>query len=571
MDPSFYRTRLLLDLSRTFLFPELFLSAALYFSPWQPRGRILSIFLHGSFVAVWATAIPRVVGKWPGNIDVLLKMMRAFKTSYVLDVYLQLFEEYQCTTLNTRILWSDNIISMDQEHAKFVLATGFQHFHRGKYQKERMETFLGEGIFNRDDQKWKMHRAIARPFFARDRILDFQIFETYGSRTISILSSLSTSNRACDVQDLYSRFTLDAASEFLFGKNLNTLSASLPDPGQTAMGPKGSATTDAWGTFAYAFEMCQQNVTTRARIGHLWPLFELFRDRNEPHVKVIRRWIDPLVQHSLDEKARLSHSTTTPLEEKNFLQHLAQNIDDPKVIRDQLLNVLLASRDTTASVLTFITYFMAIYPDVTQKMRAEVLEYCGTNGTPSFEQLRGLKYVRAVINETLRIFPPVPLNVRETRSSACLLPPSDRSHQDSDRRPLYMPAHTTIMYFPLLTQRNPALWGPDADEFKPERWLQPESIAKFVANPQMYTPFSAGPRICVGQNYAYNQMAYFLVRLLQKFDSVTLLPEFQPEGSLPPPEWKERNGRQRIEQVWPSGALTLFIKGGLWVKFGTST
>ena len=56
-----------------------------------------------------AREIPRVVGKWPGNIDVLFKMMKAFKTSYILDVYLQLFEEYQCTTLNTRILWSDMV------------------------------------------------------------------------------------------------------------------------------------------------------------------------------------------------------------------------------------------------------------------------------------------------------------------------------------------------------------------------------------------------------------------------------------------------------------------------------
>jgi hypothetical protein len=56
-----------------------------------------------------ARLIPCVVGKWPGNIDVLLDMMRAFKSSYVLDVYLQLFEEYQCTTINTRILWSDTV------------------------------------------------------------------------------------------------------------------------------------------------------------------------------------------------------------------------------------------------------------------------------------------------------------------------------------------------------------------------------------------------------------------------------------------------------------------------------
>jgi hypothetical protein len=90
---------------------------------------VVTIPCHVSFVVIWAIAkavyfnavhakeakqlgakpIPQIIGKWPGNIDVLLKMILAFKTSYVLDVYLQLFEEYRCTTLNTRILWMDNV------------------------------------------------------------------------------------------------------------------------------------------------------------------------------------------------------------------------------------------------------------------------------------------------------------------------------------------------------------------------------------------------------------------------------------------------------------------------------
>jgi len=83
----------------------------------------------------------------------------------------------------------------------------------------------------------------------------------------------------------------------------------------------------------------------------------------------------------------------------------------------------------------------------------------------------------------------------------------------------------------------------------------------------MFTPFSAGPRICIGQNYAYNEMSYFLVRLLQQFDRFTLASETQPEGSLPPPEWKHRQGRQASEKIWPSCAITLYVKGGLWVRF----
>ncbi|KAF5344773.1 hypothetical protein D9757_013427 [Collybiopsis confluens] len=461
------------------------------------------------------------------------------------------------------------IITMDQEHTKFVLSTGFEHFWRGTRQKERMERFFGQGIFNRDDEMWRMHRGNTRPFFARERISDFDIFERYTNRTLSIISSFQSSgnggSQALDVQDLYSRFALDAASEFLFGKNLDTLSASLPIAGKTRMGPKGSATEDPWGSFTSAFEMAQQVIAARSRMGYFWPMFELLGDKNAANTSVVHRWLDPLVKSALDEKEKMaSAGVCSPVAEKNFLQHLAESTDDPIIIRDQLLSLLLASRDTTACLLTYVTYFMAIYPDVAKRLRAEVLERCGPSGDITYEQLRSLRYMRAVLNETLRLFPPVPLNVRESRPGGCTLPPSDPSfgcqEQHDDLRPLHMPGSTVITYLPLLTQRNPALWGKDADAFDPDRWLEGERLSRFVNNPTMFTPFSAGPRICLGQNYAYNEASFFLVRLLQQFDTFTLAPEAQPEGSLPPLEWQGRKGRQAEEKIWPAAALTLFVK-----------
>lgn len=105
--------------------------------------------------------------------------------------------------------------------------------------------------------------------------------------------------------------------------------------------------------------------------------------------------------------------------------------------------------------------------------------------------------VHAVINETLRVFPPVPINVRETRADGAILPPSDptyRSPKVDGDLPVYLPGGTMVMYIPILTQKNPALWGPDADVFDPDRWLD-ERLSRFTENPMMYTPFSGGPRI----------------------------------------------------------------------------
>lgn len=127
MDPACYRARFLLDIFRTIVVP--IVSLFLVLSLTHVRLGLLAFPAHLLGIISWAALrvtcsnlaqdreakqlgckqIPRVVGKWPGNIDILLRMMQAFKTSYVLDVYLQLFEEYQCTTLNTRIFWVDNV------------------------------------------------------------------------------------------------------------------------------------------------------------------------------------------------------------------------------------------------------------------------------------------------------------------------------------------------------------------------------------------------------------------------------------------------------------------------------
>ncbi|KAF8556689.1 cytochrome P450 monooxygenase CYP63 [Imleria badia] len=577
-----FRRRIIKDIFRVIVLPPLILSALAHLLRvrlrwWSLPAYLLSILLaavarvHYTQLVhrreakqLGARPIPRVIGKWPGNIDIMLKMRKAFATDYIYNPYLELFEEYQCTTLNTRFLWTDNIISMDEEHTKYVLATGFNHFWRGTAQRERMESFLGDGIFNRDDQMWKSHRALARPFFARDRISDFELFDRHSSRTLSILSDMAAVNQPCDVQDLYARFTIDAASEFLFGKNLDTLSGQLPTPGSTPS-ERGSSTNDAWGTFVKAFEAVQQIITVRARTGIIWPVFELLDDKTSPYVETIRQWVDPLVHQILEEKASKQAGINGNLEEKTFLQHLADSTDDVGMIRDQLLNILLAARDTTACLLTYVTYFLALHPNVTRKLREEVLDVCGYSA-PTYETIKKLKYMKAVIDETLRLFPPVPLNQRQSRPISCTLPPSDKTFSNTSDKPLYIPKSTTFFYSTLLMQRNKVLWGPDADEFDPERWIDANRLSRFTSNPMMFTPFSAGPRICIGQNYAYNEASFFLVRLMQQFDTFTLATDAQPQSSLPPPEWKCGRGRQAVEMIRPDAAMTLFVKSGLWVR-----
>ena len=116
-------------------------------------------------------------------------------------------------------------------------------------------------------------------------------------------------------------------------------------------------------------------------------------------------------------------------------------------------------------------------------------------------------------------------------------------------------------------QRNSALWGPDSHLFKPERWADTAAAASYHQNFQ-FIPFNAGPRICVGQNFAYNEASFFLCILLSRFN-FTLAPEYQPEGSRPLEEWKNVRselGRVKDEELWPLSSMTMYVKGGLWMK-----
>ncbi|CAE6433885.1 unnamed protein product, partial [Rhizoctonia solani] len=187
-----------------------------------------------------------------------------------------------------------------------------------------------------------------------------------------------------------------------------------------------------------------------------------------------------------------------------------------------------------------------------------ILEHVGPDAAPNYEQVKGMKYLRAILNETLRLFPSVPINERATLTD-CSIPTS------SGR--FYIPSNTPVLYSPLLMQRRQDLWGPDAWEFDPARWLDGRNEG-FIKDPMRFVPFNAGPRICLGQQFAYNEASFVLVCLFQKFSELTLAMDAAPEGSLPPPEWQGQSGRKGFERVWVKNAITLYSKGGMWVRVG---
>ncbi|KAF8323072.1 cytochrome P450 [Clavulina sp. PMI_390] len=513
---------------------------------------------------------PKVKGWLPGNVDILWKLVQGERSEYCAAT-LRDWEQRYGPTYDMNILWGHQIVTSDPVNVKEILATNFSQFEKSRRLRDMLVNFLGDGIFTSDGDEWKNHRAIARPFFSRERVTDYEIFEKNTQRLIRRLLSESGAATSLNIQELYSQFTIDSIAEFLLGIELNTLDG------------KWSTTTNETGPFVKAFEELQSISMTRIRIGTNWPIFELFGDRSEKPAKVLNEYIEPIVEMSMRPEGRESENTRG-----TYLQYLVETVNNPKIVRDAVVSLLLAGRDTTASLLSFVTYCLAIHPEKATIIREEINSILSVSGRPpTAEDIKQMRYLRAFINETLRLFPPLPMNIRRANQDTTLTSPL------SNHGPFFIKKNVSVTIASIMTQRSKAIWGEDAEEFKPERWLVSPNIAPsqqqadspgiesedstpnaylknltHVSNPYAFTPFNAGPRICLGQSFALSECAYTIIRLLQTFESFELDEAKQPLPivDLVAAAPGSRFEREASEKCWPRASLTLYIEGGLWIK-----
>jgi len=247
-------------------------------------------------------------------------------------------------------------------------------------------------------------------------------------------------------------------------------------------------------------------------------------------------------------------------EDETLLDHLVNFTDDLKILKDETLNIMIAGRDTTATTLSSAIYLLSMHPDALSRLRKEILDTVGPIRRPTYEDIKEMKYLRAFINETLRLYPPVPFNIRESIEATTLSPITPGG------KPVYIPPKTGVSYCVMVMHRRKDLWGPDADEFDPDRFLDHRLHKYLTPNPFIFLPFNAGPRICLGQQFAYNETSFMLIRVLQQFSHIALDGEAQPPEGKPLPYWANERGRQSIEKLRFRSHLTIYAQGGVWVR-----
>lgn len=313
-----------------------------------------------------------------------------------------------------------------------------------------------------------------------------------------------------DLSPLFFRLTLDSATEFLFGQSVDSQIAALPGAVQKTKKP---GELD-WTGFAACFDAGTNALGVRGRLADLYWLYnpKHFHD----NIKEVHRFADYYVNLALTTD--LSSLKEDNLEKGGkkekyiFLKELVQATRDPVELRSQLLNILLAGRDTTAGLLGFTFYSLVRHPKIFKKLRETILEDFGSYESPktiTFETLKGCSYLQYVLSETLRLYATVPFNSRRATRDTSL----PRGGGPDGNSPIYVKKGMEVNYSCHIMHHREDLWGADVEEFKPERWQGRRPGWEFL-------PFNGGPRICLGQQFALTEAGYVIVRMLQKFDAI---------------------------------------------------
>jgi cytochrome P450 len=182
-------------------------------------------------------------------------------------------------------------------------------------------------------------------------------------------------------------------------------------------------------------------------------------------------------------------------------------------VRDELITIFLAGHETTANALTWAWYLLAQHPVVEAKLHAEI-DSTLAGRPPTVSDLPRLPYTESVLRETMRLYPPVPLLVR-------------RNIEEYSIAGYTLPEHTLIMFSSWLIQRD-ARFYPAPERFDPDRWTPKfrASLPRFA-----YFPFGGGPRLCIGEPFAWMEGTLVLAALGQKC-------RFRLAPGHPPVTWK---------------------------------
>ncbi|WP_327699339.1 cytochrome P450 [Streptomyces sp. NBC_00459] len=348
----------------------------------------------------------------------------------------------------------------------------------------------GDGLFTayNDEPNWQLAHDVLAPGFSREAM------EGYHPMMLAVAERLTdhwdrelTAGRAVDVPGDMTKLTLETIARTGFGHDFGSFERERPHPFVTAM--------------VGALNHAQYLNIVPAPLAPL--LLRRATRRNEAGMAYLNRTVDELIRARrasdgagggtgdlLDRMLDTTHPETG--------ERLA-----PENVRRQVLTFLIAGHETTSGALSFALHYLSRHPEVADRARAEVDRVWGGTAVPGYDQVAKLRYVRRVLDESLRLWPTAPGFAREARHDTVL----------GGEHPMREGAWTLVLA-PLL-HRDPAVWGADASRFDPDRF---DAAAVRARPAHAFKPWGTGARACIGRQFALHEATLVLGLLLRRYD-----------------------------------------------------
>ena len=430
-----------------------------------------------------AKPVPRHKGHWlwGGTFD-----FQRNPADFLLDAH----EKYGDVFV-TRVLTGQSYFIRDPEVVNAINVTHAKHIHKPKVVKQMWKPFLGNGLVPNDGESWKRQHKLLLPGFHKMRIDAYA--PTMAEYTADMVRGWKQGEQRDFRQEMV-ELTLRVVAKTLFDTDLAHDSETIHE------------------AMADIVEALIDHAQTPIPTPRWWP-----SKRNRRMVRaldamdgVIDRLVTARRKQNKDRGDLMSHAVFAADEQGRM---------SDKQLRDELMTLIFAGHETTAHTLTWAWYLLATHRDKLAKAQQEIDDTIG--GRPiGVDDLRELPYLEMCLKESLRRLPAVWIFAREAQTDLRL-------------GDYVFPKGAILAVSPLATGRNEKYFH-DPLEYRPERWTREfeRQLPKGA-----YVPFAAGPRVCLGKQFAMMEMRIVLGTLIQNVD-VNLLegfePDFLPEISLNP-------------------------------------
>eukprot|EP00250_Pteridium_aquilinum_P017218 c23513_g1_i1 orf=182-1735(+) len=378
------------------------------------------------------------------------------------------------------------------EHIKEILANKFGHFQKNFRPEGR--NLVGDSVVSLDGEEWAQHRRIVSPAFFVEKVKGMT--PTMTACIAEMLDKWQSQldglgSKEIDVHEQFKVLTADIIAHTAFGSSYEE------------------------GKVVFKLQHEQQLLFVKVGLSIYIPgsrflptahnryTWKLQKEVKETITRIIKNRGDNYVGNDLLGTLMAANRKELLGSQKNLSLSMQDIVDECKTF-------FFAGHDTTATLLTWTTMLLAINPEWQERTREEVLLVCGKE-SPSYDSLQSLKIVGMVLNEVLRLYPPGALLLRQAAKEITV-------------GSMRVPAKTMLLMPIIDLHCDPLLWGPDALEFNPQRFSG--GIASACKTPLAFFPFSMGPRICLGQNFALLEGRAILAMMLQRF-RFTLSPGYK--------------------------------------------